>query len=121
MESPILRSARVSSGESRRGFRIARAILLSAFLVLAIATYSLWRQYRSTRPTILDQTSGQIDALNAGNWTVYITRTDQARLYGLAVAAAACLVGAVALDAFFLSKDEETTDDSARRAMPWHN
>jgi hypothetical protein len=76
-------------------------------LIFAIATYSLSRQYQSTRPTFLDQDSGQIHALKAGSWIVYVTRTDQVRLYGLAVAAAACLAGAVALDTFVLSKDED--------------
>jgi hypothetical protein len=107
MESPRLSAASVSLGENRRGFRIARAIFLSSFLIFAIATYSLWRQYQSTRPTFLDQDSGQIHALNAGSWIVYVTRTDQVRLYGLAVAAAACLAGAVAIDTFVLSKDED--------------
>src|SRR5579862_8890649 len=97
MGSPRLSAASVSFGENRREFRIARAVLLSAFLIFAIATYSLWRQYQSTRPTLLDQTSDQLHALNAGRWTVYVTRTDQVRLYGLAVAAVACLVGAVGL------------------------
>jgi hypothetical protein len=106
MESPKL-SATVSSSTSRRSFRIARAFFLFAFLVFVIATYSLSRQYQSTRPTLLDQNSGQIHPLNADNWTVYVTRTDQVRLYGLAAAAAACLVGAVALDTFVLSKDED--------------
>jgi hypothetical protein len=107
MGSPRISAANVSSGERRRGFRIARAIVLSAFLILAIATYSLWRQYQSTRPIFLDQASGQVHALNTGSWTVYVTRSDQIRLYGLAVAAVACLVGAVALDTFVLSKDED--------------
>jgi hypothetical protein len=107
MESPKISAASVSSGDGRHGVRIARAVLLSAFLILVIATYRLGRQYQATRPTFLEQTSGQLHALNAGSWTVYITRTDQVRLYGLAVAAAACLAGAVALDTFVLSKTKD--------------
>jgi hypothetical protein len=107
MESSNLGAASVSSGGSRRRFRIARAVLLTSFLLLAIATYALWRQYQSTRPTLMNQDSGQIHALYAGNWAVYLTRAEQVHLYGLAVAAAACLAGAVALDTFVLSKDED--------------
>jgi hypothetical protein len=100
MESQRLSAASVSSGANGRGFRVARAVLMSAFLSFTIATYSLLRLYQSTRPAFLDQPSGQLHALNAGSWTVYVTRTDQVRVYGLAVAAAVCLVGAVALDTF---------------------
>lgn len=107
MGSPKISASGVSSGESRHGIRIARAVLLSAFLILAIATYRLGRQYQSTRPTFLDQTSGELHALNAGSWTVYVTRTDQVRLYGLGVLAAACLAGAVALDTFVLNKNKD--------------
>jgi hypothetical protein len=111
MGSPKLSSASVSSVESRRGFRIARAVLLSSFLIFSIATYSLWRQYQSTRPTFVDQNSSQVHPLNAGGWTVYITRSDQVLLDSLAVAAAACLAGAVALDTFVLSNDEDEWRD----------
>jgi hypothetical protein len=107
MESSKLSAASVSSSPNRRSIRIVRACSLTAFLVLAIASYSLWRQFQSTRPTFSDQNSGQIHALNAGHWTVYVTRTDQIRLFGLAAAAAACLAGAVALDTFFLGRDED--------------
>ena len=72
-----------------------------------MATYALWHRYQSTRPTFLDQSSGQIYALNADYWTVYLTRADQVRLFGLAAAAAICLVGAVALDTFVTSKNED--------------
>ena len=107
MESSKLSTANVSSGGSRRRFRVARAVLLTSFLLLAIATYALWRQYQSTRPTLMNQDSGQIHTLYAGNWTVYVTGADQFHLYGLAAAAAACLAGAVALDTFVLSGDED--------------
>src|SRR5580704_18504178 len=106
MQSRKLTVVTASSSESRRGFRIARAILLSSFLLFAIATYSLWRHYQSTRPTFVDETSSQIYPLNAGGWTVYITRTDQVLLDALAVASAACLAAAVALDTFVLSRDD---------------
>jgi dolichyl-phosphate-mannose--protein O-mannosyl transferase len=106
MESSQLSAANASSGEGRRWFRIARAILLSAFLLFATATYYLWRRYQATRPTTMNQDSGQVHALYAGNWAVYLTRAEQVRLYGLALAAAASLAGTVALDTFVLGKNE---------------
>jgi hypothetical protein len=53
------------------------------------------------------QDSGQVHALYAGNWVVYLTRAEQIRLYGLALAAAASLAGTVALDTFVLGKNED--------------
>jgi hypothetical protein len=106
MESSKLSAANASSGPGRHWFRIARAVLLSAFLLFAIATYYLWRQYEATRPTAMNQDSGQVYALHAGGWDVYLTRAEQVRLYGLALAAAASLAGAVALDTFVLGKNE---------------
>jgi hypothetical protein len=107
MESSRSSAANASSGDGRRLFRIARAILLSAFLLFAISTYSLWRQYQATRPTLMNQDSGQVHQLYAGNWAVYLTRAEQVRLFGLAIAAAASLAGTVALDTFVLGKDED--------------
>ena len=107
MESSKLSAATASSSETQRWFRIARAVLLSSFLLFIIATYSLWHQYQSTRPTLMNQDSGQIHALYAGNWVVYLTTAEQVRLYGLAIAAAASLAGTVALDTFVLGKTED--------------
>jgi hypothetical protein len=107
MESSKLSAANASSNDGRRWFRIARAILLSSFLLFAIATYSLWHQYQSTRPTLINQDSGQTHPLYAGNWVVYVTTAEQVRLYGLAIAAAASLAGTVALDTFVLGKNED--------------
>ena len=107
MESSKLGTATASSSETRRWFRIARAVLLSSFLLFAIATYSLWHQYQSTRPTLINQDSGQVHQLYAGNWVVYVTTAEQFRLYGLAVAAAASLAATVALDTFVLGKNED--------------
>jgi hypothetical protein len=106
MESSKLSAANSSSGGSRSLFRIVRAVLLTAFLLFAMATYYLWRQYQYTRPTLMNQDSGQIHALYAGNWNVYLTSADQFHLYALAIAAAACLAGAVALDTFVLGKSD---------------
>jgi hypothetical protein len=94
------------SAENRRLYRALRALLATAFLLLTLATYNLWRQYGSTRPSLMDEGSGQVHPLYALGWTVYLTRSDQFRLYGLGVAAAFCLVGAVALDTFVLGKKE---------------
>ena len=96
----------MASSEHRRLLRILRAVFATTFLLFASATYYLWRQYGSTRPGLLDQGSGQVHALYTMGWTVYLTRADQFRLYGLGLAAAACLVGAVALDTFALGKEE---------------
>jgi hypothetical protein len=78
-------------------------VLATGFLGCAAATYYLWREYASMRPSVLDEASGQVHALYALGWTVYLSRADQLRFYGLGAAAAACLVGAVALDTFVLS------------------
>jgi len=86
------------SEDRRRSFRIARTLLATAFLMFGMAAYYLSRQYLYTRPSFMDQDSGQVHALSAQGWTVYLSGADEFRLYGLAVAAAACLIGAVALD-----------------------
>jgi hypothetical protein len=54
----------------------------------------------------MDEGAGQVHPLYALGWTVYLTRSDQFRLYALGVAAVCCLVGAVALDTFVLGKKE---------------
>lgn len=56
---------------------------------------------------MMNQDSGQIHALYAGSWAVYLTRAEQVRLYGLALAAAASLAVTVALDTFVLGKRED--------------
>jgi hypothetical protein len=94
------------SVEDRRLFRALRAVLATAFLVFTLATYYVWRQYGSTRPSLMDQGAGQVHPLYTLGWTVYLTRSDQFRLYGLGIAAVLCLVGAVALDTFVLGKKE---------------
>src|ERR1700690_4359564 len=106
MESPKLSAANASSTDRRFWFRIARAVLLASFLLFAMATYYLWHQYQATRPTIINEDSGEVHALYAGNWAVYVTRAEQVRLYGLALAAAVSLVATVALDTFVLGKNE---------------
>jgi hypothetical protein len=107
MESPGLSAANRSSGDRRFWFRVARAALLGAFLLFAMATYYLWHEYQATRPTIINQDSGHVQALYAGNWAVYVTRAEQFRLYGLALAAAVSLAATVALDTFVLGKDKD--------------
>lgn len=94
------------SAENRRLFRFLRAALATAFLVFTLATYYVWRQFGSTRPSLVDQGAGQVHPLYALGWTVYLTRSDQYQLYGLGVAAVFCLIGAVALDTFVLGKKE---------------
>ena len=107
MESSNSVATNVSPSNARRWFRIARAVLLGAFLLFAMATYYLWHQYQATRPTIINEDSGQVHVLYAGNWAVYVTRAEQVRLYGLAFAAAVSLVATVALDTFVLGKDQK--------------
>jgi hypothetical protein len=100
MRSSKLGTNNSASDDRQHLFRIARTLLAFAFLLFGLATYYLWSQYLYTRPSFMDQDSGHIHALYAEGWTVYLTRADQFRLYGLVVAAVACLVGAVALDVF---------------------
>ena len=90
----------------KRFFRFARAVLATAFLAFASATYYLWRQFADTQPSFMDTRLGNVHPLSAQGWTVYLNRAEQFRLYGLAVVAAACLAGAVALDTFVLSKKD---------------
>ena len=58
------------------------------------------------RPSLLDQGAGQVHPLYTLGWTVYVTRSDQFRLYSFGAAAVVCLVAAVALDTFVLGKTE---------------
>ena len=95
------------SVEDRRLFRVLRAVLATAFLVFTLATYYVWRQYGSTRPSLMDQGSGQVHPLYALGWTVYLTRSITTSRSGASgIAAVFCLVGAVTLDTFVLGKKE---------------
>lgn len=95
-----MKGNKLISEKRRRYFRIARGILATAVLLLAAVTYYTWYRFSATAPGLTDQESGHIYALNANGLTVYLTRAQQFRLYGFAVATAACLAGTVALDAF---------------------
>ena len=86
--------------------RIARGILATAVLLFACVTYYTWYRLSATAPSLMDPPSGHIYTLYANGLTVYVTRQEQFRLYGLAIATAACLAGAVALDLFVRGKED---------------
>jgi hypothetical protein len=96
----------VAPADRQLAFRVARGILATAVLLLGSATYYMWQKYTATAPSFTDQVTGETHTLNANGLTVYLTRQEQFVLYGLAVSTAACLAGAVALDAFAPKKEE---------------
>jgi hypothetical protein len=91
--------------DQRRAFRIARGILATLVLLCGAGTYYLWQRYADNAPSFSNQDTGQVHELYANGLSVYLTRQQQFLLYGLAAAAAACLAGAVALDAFAPEKE----------------
>jgi hypothetical protein len=91
--------------DQRRAFRIARGILATLVLLCGASTYYLWQRYADNAPSFANLDSGQVHELYANGMNVYLTRQQQYLLYGLAAATAACLAGAVALDAFAPGKE----------------
>ena len=91
--------------DRRRAFRVARAVLATFVLFCGSGTYYLWQRYADNAPSFANQDSGQVHELYANGMSVYLTRQQQYLLYGLAAATAACLAGAVALDAFAPGKE----------------
>ena len=96
--------------DRRRAFRVARGIFATLVLCCAAATYYLWQRYADNAPSFANLDSGQVHELYANGMSVYLTRQQQLLLYGLAVATAACLAGAVALDAFAPGKEAKEED-----------
>jgi len=69
-------------------------------LLLGAASYHLWYVYAYNLPHFSYPEYGQIYAMNANGWIVYLTWSQELQLYGLAALAVVCLVGAVAVDLF---------------------